>query len=830
METDPFWTHSIEETFLRVGSRKEGLSGKEAQEKLKQEEKYRLHPAGRGKSVILLFSQFKSPLILLLLFAAILSFFFGGKVDALIIMAIIVLSAALSFFQERGAINTLETLLQRVEIKANVFRDGKEIEIPMHEVVSGDVVRLVAGDIIPGDCLIIKANHLFVDESMLTGESAAAEKMVGQVSKEANALFFGTHVLNGNGLALIVATGNKTMFGEIQERVRFKPPETAFEKGVQKFGLLLLVVTLILVTVIFSVNLFLGRPILESLLFSLAIAVGLTPQLLPAIISVNLSRGAGKMAKKQVIVKRLASIENFGLMNVLCCDKTGTVTEGKMSFEQAVDPLGGASDKCLLFGRLNAHFQASYPNPLDQVLQQIKGEDFNGWKKLDEIPYDFSRRRLSVIVEKEASPILIAKGAVPEMLSISSSIEWKGGDREELSIERREEIERYFEEMAGQGLRTLAVGYAEGREEKDLCLLGFLTFCDPIKKDIGEVVSKLKAKGIQLKIITGDHHLVALHVAGFLGLTRAHLLTGQEIAKIDEAHFLNAIRDKNVFAEIEPNQKEKIILALRKEGHVVGFLGDGVNDVSALHSADVSISVDTGADAAKEASDFVLLNKDLSVLQAGVEEGRTTFANTIKYVYMATSANFGNMFSMAGASLILNFLPLLPKQVLLTNLLTDFPEMAIAGDLVDPDLVHRPVKWDLKFIAKFMLVFGLISSIFDYLTFGILLYWMGASEDQFRTGWFVESVASAAIVVLIIRTRHWFFFSRPGNVLTIAVGCVVLAAALLPLTPLNTFLGFVPLPLWFYGVVFAIVIAYLILVELSKRIFFRKRKALNGKK
>jgi Mg2+-importing ATPase len=448
--------------------------------------------------------------------------------------------------------------------------------------------------------------------------------------------------------------------------------------------------------------------------------------------------------------------------------------------------------------------------------------DLSGWGKVDEIPYDFDRRRLSVIVQKEGGEILIVKGAVPEMLSICSEIEWKGGDREALSPERKEEIEHYFEQASKSGLRTLAVGYSEGREEKDLHLLGFLHFQDPIKKDIASVVSALKSKGIQFKIITGDHHFVALHVAGHLGLSGEHLIRGAEIGDAKEENLLSLIRDKNVFAEIEPHQKENIILALRKSGCVVGFLGDGINDISALHSADVGISVDKGADAAKEASDFVLLHKNLSVLLAGVEEGRHTFANTIKYVYMAVSANFGNMFSMAGASLFLPFLPLLPKQVLLTNLLTDIPEMAIASDRVDADLIHRPVKWDLKFICKFMIVFGLISSIFDYLTFGLLFFWMQASEIEFRTGWFIESVASAAIVALILRTRHWFFSSRPGNLLTIAVGAVVVIASLLPLTPLGVMLGFTPLPAWFYGAVFALVLAYLGLVELAKRIFFRK--------
>ncbi len=595
-------------------------------------------------------------------------------------------------------------------------------------------------------------------------------------------------------------------------------PETAFEVGVKKFGYLLMVVTVAIVSAIFGLNLLLHRPILETLLFSLAIAVGLTPQLLPAIISVNLSHGARKMAKKKVIVKRLASIENFGQMNVLCADKTGTVTEGKMQFAKAVDPLGGESEKAKLYAVLNAHFQQGYQNPLDQAIVEAVKIDLSSWEKIDEIPYDFTRKRLSVIVRKE-NTVLICKGATAQILSQCSEIEWKGGDIEPLTDARREEIWKYFEQCTAEGLRILAIAYGETAEEQNLRLLGFLHFFDPLKEGIGQTVEQLRKKGVHLKILTGDHRLAALRIAEPLGLKSAHIITGEELKHVSDLEKI--VKEKNIFSEVDPQQKEQIILALRKAGFVVGYLGDGINDVSALHSADIGISVHPGSDAAKEAADFVMLDKSLATLQEGIEEGRKTFANTIKYIYMATSANFGNMFSMAGASLFLNFLPLLPKQVLLTNLLTDFPEMAIASDRVDEDLVHRPVKWDLKRICRFMIVFGLISSIFDYITFGVLLWVFQASEEMFRTGWFVESVISAVLVALLIRTRKWFFLSKPGALLLCAIFFIVAFVSILPYTSLGALFGFAPLPLWFYGSLLAIIASYLCIVEFAKRLFFR---------
>ncbi len=798
---------------MEHSSQQTGLTSHEAKDRLEKHGPNSLKPQRRGKGIWLFLSQFKSPLILLLIGAAILSFSLGGRSDSTIIMTIVFLSGLLSFFQERGAINAVEKLLQMVENKVIVIRDGKEVEISLHRIVPGDLVILRAGDIVPADCLIIEATHFFVDEATLTGESVPVEK---ETSSE---LYMGTVAASGMAKAAVVATGKNTKYSSILEHVKFRPPETAFELGVRRFGFLLLEITLILVIVIFSLNTYFHKPVIESLLFALALAVGLTPQLLPAIISVNLSHGARKMAKQKVIVKRLASIENFGQMNILCADKTGTLTVGKLKLDLVTGITGEKSEKTAFFGFLNAHFQAGYINPLDLAIQQGANFDVTNWKKTDEIPYDFIRKRISVIFDQK----LITKGALPEVLSICDRVELQSGKIEPLSGYQKQ-IESYFDQQSEKGFRSLAVAYGDSTEEKNLIFLGFLQFSDPIKPDIALVVEKLKKQGIQLKIITGDHHSVALHVASVLDVTKTSLLTGSELRHISDHALIKIASEKNIFAEIEPNQKERIILALRKAGHVVGYLGDGVNDVSALHSADVGIAVEGGADAAKEIADIVLLEKDLTVLDAGIDEGRKTFINTMKYVYMASSANLGNMFSMAGASLFLPFLPLLPKQVLLTNFFSDLPEMALATDRVDIATLQKPVKWDLKLIRRFMVVFGILNSMADFLTFGVLLWILRTDEALFRSGWFIENVVSAALIVLAIRTRRSLFKSKPGRLLLFAVLAVAFGVPFLPYTKLGQLFELVPLPLYFYGYLTAIILIYVISVEIAKHFFFRRNQ------
>ena len=568
------------------------------------------------------------------------------------------------------------------------------------------------------------------------------------------------------------------------------------------------------------------RPVLESFLFSLALAVGLTPQLLPAIISINLANGAKRMASHKVIVKRLASIENFGSMNVLCSDKTGTLTEGTARMQSALNADGKESPKVHLFAYLNSFYESGFANPIDQAILNFRQIDISGFKKLDEVPYDFIRKRLSILVSKEEERLIITKGALINVLDVCATAETSKGL---VAISQlRDEILSNFRNFSEKGFRVLGISYKEveenvclSRDEAGMTFLGFLIFFDPLKAGMTETIDTLERLGLSLKIITGDNRFIAASLARQLEMSGEKILLGRDMHKTSDEALLIQVREADIFAEVEPNQKERIILALRKNGNVVGFIGDGINDASALHAADIGISVDSAVDVAKEAADIVLLEKDLRVLSEGVIEGRKTFANTMKYVFMATSANFGNMFSMALLSLFLPFLPLLPSQVLLTNLLTDLPEMTIAGDSVDPELVSSPRRWSIKFIRNFMVVFGLLSSLFDYLTFGVLLFLLYASVDQFRTGWFMESVVSASLVVMVIRTRRPFFQSKPSKYLLVVTSIVCIAALMLPYTSLADLFGFMSLPIYFIIIVLMIIMVYIFLAEIVKRFFYR---------
>ena len=669
----------------------------------------------------------------------------------------------------------------------------------------------------------------------MTGETYPVEKEAALLPSETplagrtNSLFMGTHVISGTARAVAVYTGKQAKFGKISERLKLKPQETEFEHGIRRFGFFLLEVTLSLVIVIFAVNVYFHRPVLEAFLFSLALAVGLTPQLLPAIISINLAHGAKKMAQNKVIVKRLASIENFGSMDVLCSDKTGTLTEGSVRLHSALDLDGHASDRVFLHAYLNALFEKGFANPIDEAIRSHKQPDVSGYEKADEVPYDFIRKRLSILVRHDGAHVMITKGTLPQVLADCSLAETPARHTVDIAAVTPQILHQY-ETLSAQGLRLIGLAYREmgtasviGKgEEQDMTFLGFVLFFDPPKKDIAETIDRLKKLGVALKIITGDNRLVAAKVSRDVGMPEARILTGGELREISDSALLRKVAETDIFSEVESNQKERIILALRKAGHVVGYMGDGINDASALHAADVGISVDMAVDVAKEAADIVLLEKDLAVLVQGVQEGRTTFANTLKYVFMSTSANFGNMFSMAGASLFLPFLPLLPKQILLTNLMTDFPEMTIATDQVDVEMVNRPRRWDIVFIRKFMFAFGLVSSVFDYLTFGVLLLLLHATPEQFRTGWFMESVASAAIIVLVIRSRRPFYKSRPGNQLLIATLAVAIAALILPFTPLGRIFGLVTLPTSFLLILGLIMILYIFTSEVVKKVFYRR--------
>jgi Mg2+-importing ATPase len=832
-----FWNVSITEMLQKLETSKDGLTGSEANQRLASYGANLLKPLKRSDVLTLLLNQFKSPIILILFFATGLSFFLHDPVDAFIILSIVIVSGLLGFWQERGASNAVAKLLSIVQIKAAVMRDGNSKEIPVEDIVPGDIVILNAGDIVPGDGLIQESKDLFVDEAMLTGETFPAEKSSALLPAETplaqrtNSVWMGTHVVSGSSTVLIVRTGKETEFGIVSERLKLRPEETDFEHGIRQFGYFLMEITLVLVVAIFAINVYLVRPVLDSFLFSLALAVGLTPQLLPAIISINLSHGAKRMAEKKVIVKRLASIENFGSMNVLCSDKTGTLTEGIVHIQAACDVNGAASEKVLLYAYLNAFYETGFTNPIDEAIRTHRKFDLSAYRKQDEIPYDFLRKRLSILVSHDDTHLMVSKGAMQNVLAVCTSVETGNGTIVDISI-MRDRIQQHFEEFSNKGFRTLGIAYKNmgsasritKENETGMTFLGFLVLFDPPKANIVETIISLKKLGVALKIITGDNHLVAANVSQQMGLSDTKILTGQDIRRLSDAALLNRVVNVDVFAEIEPNQKERIILSLRKAGNVVGYIGDGMNDASALHSADVGISVDSAVDVAKDAADIVLLEKDLGVLVEGVREGRATFANTLKYVFMATSANFGNMFSMAGISLFLPFLPLLPKQILLTNLLTDFPEMTIATDSVDKEMIEYPRRWDIKAIRKFMITFGIVSSVFDYLTFGVLLLILHATQVQFRTGWFLESVISASLIVLVIRSRRPSFKSRPGKYLLITTLSIVVVTLIVPFTPFAGILGFSPLPISFLLLIGLIILLYIIVAEITKKVFYKRVK------
>ena len=828
-----FWNFSVSKVLKILNTSLQGLSEEEAHKRLRFYGPNLLRPKKKRGTLTLLFSQFKSPIILILVFAAAVSFFVEDRVDAIIILLIIAISALLSFWQEKGANRAVEKLLTMVKVRVNVLRNGILREISIEDVVPGDIVFLKAGDIVPGDSLLIESKDLFVNEATLTGETYPVEKQVGILSPETplsqrtNVLYLGTYVVSGSAKAVVVRTGKETEFGKVAKHLTLRPPLTDFERGIRRFGYFLMGVTFILIVIIFGVNVYFKRPTLDSLLFALALAVGMTPQLLPAIITINLSHGAKHLAKKKVIVKRLASIENFGSMNVFCSDKTGTLTEGVVKLHSALDIYGKESNKVFLYAYINAIYETGFLNPLDEAIRNYQKVDITSYQKLDEVPYDFIRKRLSVLVSKEGKNIIITKGALRNVLEVCSAAEIEEGKIVEIE-KLRDKIQKTFENLSEQGFRVLGIAYKEVNlfsiskdDEVDMTFLGFLVFFDPPKPGILETISELRKLGISFKIITGDNHLVARSLTKYLGIPNPLILTGQDLHKMSDEALLKLAPEIDIFAEVEPNQKERIILALKKAGYVVGYMGDGINDASAIYAADVGISVEGAAAVAKEAADIVLLEKDLNILINGVQEGRKTFANTMKYIFMATSANFGNMFSMAGASLFLPFLPLLPKQVLLTNLLTDLPEMAIATDNVDPEMLEKPQRWNMSFIRKFMIVFGPLSSVFDYLTFGVLLLVLKATVNQFRTGWFLESVISASLIVLVIRSKRPFFKSKPGKYLFTVTLITVAITFILPFTLIGELFNFTLLPLHFYLFLGIILASYIISAEIVKKFFWK---------
>jgi Mg2+-importing ATPase len=838
--TNQYWNQPVERVLASLNTTSDGLSTSEAQQRLEEYGYNVLEAHAKVTPLRLFLSQFKSPLVLILLFAAGISALLHEYVDAGIVLIIILGSTVLGFIQEYNASTAIARLRARVMSKATVLRDGQPRSIPAEEVVPGDIVLLSAGSLIPADGLVLEARDFFVNQAVLTGETFPVEKKPGvvegraSVAERTNCVFMGTNVRSGSARVAVVETGTATVYGKISKRLALRPPETEFERGIRHFGYMLTQTMTLLVLAVFAINVFFNKPVVDSLLFAVALAVGMAPELLPAIITINLSKGAQMMAKHGVIVRRLASIENFGSMDVLCTDKTGTLTEGVVQLDGALDIYGRPSDDVFLYAYLNAHFQTGLANPLDEAIIAHAQLDIRAFQKLDEIPYDFVRKRLSVVVQngdaaQAASPLLIVKGALEYVLEVCTQVH-DGVVNMPLGDEHKAQIERRYVEWSDQGFRVLGVAVKSvspqpvytRNDERDLVFAGFLLFFDPPHPDAQKTLADLAKLGVQLKIITGDNRLVAMHVAEQVGMKVTGVVTGKELDELRDEALWQVAEHSNLFVETDPNDKERIILALQKTGHVVGYMGDGINDAPAMYAADVGISVEKAVDVAKEAADLVLLEQDMEDLRRGIILGRTTFANSLKYVFTTTSANFGNMFSMAGASLFLAFLPLLPKQILLNNFLSDFPAMTIATDSVDEELVVRPHRWDIRFIRNFMLIFGAVSSVFDYLTFGTLLFVLRATPEQFRTGWFVESLLTELLIALVVRTRRHFYKSKPGDYLLLSTIVVTVIALLVPYLPFAGLLGFTPLSIGVMLTLLGITGLYIATVEVAKKLFYAR--------
>ena len=833
-----FWSYDLDDILKRLKTNKAGLSSKEAEERIDKYGQNIFEEKKSSSNLSIFINQFKNPIIMILIFAAILSMFLKDYSDGIIILIIIIISAFLSYSHESKANNAVKKLLSSVSVTSSVLRDGKFGEIDNAMLAIGDIINVKTGDMIPADCLLIEENSLSMDESSLTGETFPVEKTIQKLptntglSDRKNSLWMGTHVISGSGMAVIVNLAKDSEFGKITLSLNKKDSDTDFEKGIRDFGNLILHVTTLLIGIIFLFNIILNKSFLESFMFALALSVGLTPQMLPAIISVNLSQGAKRMSEQGVIVKKLNAIENFGSMTVMCSDKTGTITQGRVKLDSALDCNGEKSDDASKLASINSYFQEGYTNPIDQAILEANKNDFSKYEKIFEIPYSFESKLLSVVVKTDLDfdgrNIMVAKGALTSILNICKTYE-KSDKTSGYIEEIRTRILDLFDKYSSQGYRILGVAHKfieddieiKNLRAEDMVFVGLLLFMDPLKDDIKDVVAEMNRLGVSLKMITGDNSLIAKNIGSQIGLNPEKILLGEELDSYSISQLNKKVLDIDIFAEISPIQKEKIIMAYKQAGEIVGYMGDGINDSPAIKQADVGVSVNTAADTAKDAASIVLLQNSLSVLVSGISEGRRTFINTLKYIFVATSANFGNMFSMAGASLFLSFLPLLPKQILLTNLLTDFPSLQIASDSVDEDWLKSPVKWDTKFIKKFMILFGIISSVFDYITFALLLFIFKADERLFHTGWLLESIISAMVVMLIVRTARPVFASKPSNKLLIAIMGVAVVLFVIIYSPISSYLGLIALPIKILISLLGVSLLYALTAEILKNFFYK---------
>ena len=838
-ETADLAVLSLPELLQRLHASIDGLGSSEAANLLEAVGPNRIATARQKRLVTAFLERLGNPLVAILLFAALVSALTGDAASFVVIAVIVLMSVILDVMQERQAQNAAERLRERVSLSVSVLRDGRPAEVPAAEIVPGDVVLLAAGDLVPADSRLIEARDLYVDEALLTGEPYPCEKEVSpsasvarETSLPCNLVFMGSSVVSGTAKALVFATGPRAQLGSIAGALLKPPPPTAFALGIQKFGFMIVQATVFLVLFVLFINLLFHRPPLESFLFALALAVGLTPELLPMIVSVTLSHGALRMSHKQVIVKRLSAIDDLGSMDVLCSDKTGTLTEARIKLTREVDLNGNASDAVMRMAQINAACETGLKSPLDKAILDVGQVDLAAWRKIDEVPFDFERRRVSVLVDDGGQRLLIVKGAPEDVLGLASSYVRQGSPPLPLDAAAREIAQRTFSGLSEEGYRILAVAWrevepdrqhADVADETELIFGGFLAFLDPPKEGASDALAALGRLGISLKVVTGDNEQVTRHVCGELGLAVTGVLTGGELSHLTDAALLAKLDDTNLFCRVTPPQKSRIIAAFRRKGHVVGYLGDGINDAPSLHAADVGFSVDTAVDVAKEAAAMILLRKDLGVLAEGVREGRRTFANILKYMMMGTSSNFGNMFSMAGGVLFLPFLPMLPIQILLNNLLYDLSETTIPLDRVSESMVAQPRQWNLDLVRKFMLLFGPLSSVFDFVTFALLLWVFKADAALFHTAWFVESLSTQILVIFIIRTAHPLR-DRPHPALVVSSLSAFALAIALPYSPIAHWLGFVPLPGTLLGALMLVTITYLAAVHGVKSWFFARYK------
>jgi P-type Mg2+ transporter len=821
--------------FGQLASSEQGLTAEDARQRLDQYGPNDTSGAKRSSGVVQFLRLFLNPLVAILILASVVSAVLGDQINASIILVIVLLSNILNFVQTHRSQVAVERLRAGVATTATALRDGQWIEVRRRDLVRGDLVRLAAGDLVPADARLVQSTDLHVHQAALTGESLPVEKSADDVDSSTesfaeahNCVFLGTSVVSGTATALVTATGRDTAFGDIAARLASRPPETEFERGMSGFSRLIMQTVFFLVLFICLVGIVAHHQPFETVLFAIALAVGLTPEFLPMITTVTLGQGALRMAKQKVIVKHLESIQNFGSIDTLCSDKTGTLTSGETRLEGYFDLLNRRSDRVLLFGYLNSWYQTGIKSPLDGAILK-EPADISGYAKLGEIPFDFERRCLSVIVKHENENFLITKGAPESVVPLCLTYE-SGDEQRALDDEARARCVKMFQDLSTQGYRVLAVAYRpapqEGTygklDEQGMVLRGFLTFADPPKSDVAQVLRALKDDGVQVKILTGDNELVTRHVCERVGLESGKIVLGVELDHMSDAALTHVVEHVHVFARVAPAQKNRIILALKRRKHVVGYIGDGINDAPSLHTADVGISVSTGVDVAKDAASIILLEESLQVLHSGILEGRKAFGNVIKYLLMGTSSNFGNMFSMAGAYVFLPFLPMLPSQILLNNFLYDLSQITIPTDNVDPSFIRKPQHWDIGLIRRFMVFIGPISSIFDFLTFFIMLHVFHADAVLFHTGWFVESLATQTLVLFVIRTAGSALRSRPSHPLAITTLLIVAIGVVVPYTPLATPLGFRPLPWSYFLLLVGMTAIYLLLVELVKRPLMRR--------